>query len=192
MRYVLSGIAGVIVSFSLFLAMTYMIKVEGVEVTPPPPTKTLVFVEPEEIKPDNPTKEPPTKPSENPGSAFVDRIDYPVEDIKMGKIPLGPIGMPGPGSGGDPTFVLPPMFIEPESRFPPRYPTRLLSRGIEGYVLIENTINSDGRVVHVEIIESSNSGFDSAVKSSVVRWTYAKSDMPQRTHREKVAFKIDE
>ena len=55
----------------------------------------------------------------------------------------------------------------------PRYPSRALSRGIEGWVLLEFAIDELGLAVNPVVIESEPPGiFDRAATSAVKRWKY--------------------
>jgi protein TonB len=55
----------------------------------------------------------------------------------------------------------------------PRYPSRALSRGIEGWVLLEFAVDELGLAVNPVVIESEPPGiFDRAATSAVKRWKY--------------------
>jgi protein TonB len=55
----------------------------------------------------------------------------------------------------------------------PRYPSRALSRGIEGWVLLEFTINELGQAVDLQVIEADPKGmFDRAAVTAIQKWKY--------------------
>ncbi len=58
-------------------------------------------------------------------------------------------------------------------RVPPRYPNRALSRGIEGWVLLEFTINPLGQATEIFVVESEPSGiFNRSAINAVRKWKY--------------------
>lgn len=62
---------------------------------------------------------------------------------------------------------------QPLVRIPPRYPERALSRGIEGWVLVQFNVTPDGEVVQAEIIDGEPPGmFDRAAIRAVQNWKY--------------------
>jgi periplasmic protein TonB len=55
----------------------------------------------------------------------------------------------------------------------PRYPSRALSRGIEGWVLLEFAINELGQAVETGVIDADPKGvFDRAAINAVKKWKY--------------------
>jgi protein TonB len=55
----------------------------------------------------------------------------------------------------------------------PRYPNRALSRGIEGWVLLEFTIDQLGQAVDLAVIEADPKGmFDRAALNAIKKWKY--------------------
>lgn len=63
----------------------------------------------------------------------------------------------------------------PVIRFGTDYPQRELQQGIEGWVLVEFTIDADGSVSDIQIIESEPEnarGFGRAAIRSIQRWSY--------------------
>ena len=55
---------------------------------------------------------------------------------------------------------------------PPRYPQRLLTRGIEGHVIAEFIVNKSGDVESIEIIESTDIGFELSVIECLGKWKF--------------------
>ncbi|MFP3943317.1 MAG: energy transducer TonB [Alphaproteobacteria bacterium] len=62
--------------------------------------------------------------------------------------------------------------VQPIVRVPPQYPPRALQRGLEGYVVVRFTIDTDGSVKDPEVVESTNSVFNRAALRAVQRWKY--------------------
>ena len=81
--------------------------------------------------------------------------------------------------------------VEIERKYPVDYPHVALREGIEGYVVIENTIDENGNVIKVTVIESSHKEFISAVKKSARLWKYVSSEQLNRKHRTRVAFNLE-
>jgi periplasmic protein TonB len=62
--------------------------------------------------------------------------------------------------------------IVPLVRINPDYPPRALSRGIQGWVIVEFTISATGTVKNPRVVDSSNSIFDDAALKAIARWRY--------------------
>ena len=63
--------------------------------------------------------------------------------------------------------------VLPLVRIEPQYPSRALSRGIEGWVLVQFGISETGTVMNPEVIDSEPSSiFNSAAVRAVERWKY--------------------
>jgi periplasmic protein TonB len=63
--------------------------------------------------------------------------------------------------------------IIPLVRINPDYPPRALSRGLEGYVIVQFTISATGMVKDVIVVEAKPEGiFDEAAVRAVSRWRY--------------------
>ncbi|OBT16323.1 energy transducer TonB [Vibrio sp. UCD-FRSSP16_10] len=77
------------------------------------------------------------------------------------------ISSPGPLSIGQNQQAMPLHRIEP------RYPTRALSRKIEGFVVMSFTINQNGRPTDIQVLQSQpNRIFDREAKRALQRWKY--------------------
>lgn len=67
--------------------------------------------------------------------------------------------------------------ISPERYTAPRYPESARRRGLTGTVVVQATINRQGRVINVEIVGSSGVGsLDSAAERAVRTWRFARGD----------------
>ncbi len=63
--------------------------------------------------------------------------------------------------------------IIPLVRINPEYPARALSRGVEGYVIVQFTITATGMVRDVIVVDAKPKGmFDTAAVRAVERWRY--------------------
>ena len=61
----------------------------------------------------------------------------------------------------------------PIVKIAPQYPRRALSRGLEGYVIVEYTVTKQGTVKNAVVVESKPEGiFDSAAVKSALRYKY--------------------
>lgn len=55
----------------------------------------------------------------------------------------------------------------------PVYPTLAKSQGVQGYVIIEYTVSTDGQVLNPVVVESEPAGvFDSSAMISIASWVY--------------------
>jgi periplasmic protein TonB len=80
----------------------------------------------------------------------------------------------------------------------PRYPSRALSRGINGWVLLEFTINELGQAVDLQVIEADPKGmFDRAAVTAIRKWKYRPKMQDGRASsrpgvRQLISFSISE
>lgn len=123
-------------------------------------------------RPEPPTVQPENHPTEHP------RVSDSELDLVFVPPPiegLVPNDFRGPGAaGGD---------LLPIVKVAPVYPTRLLNRGIEGYVILEYTVTRQGTVANVTVVESSHNGFENAAMNSALKYKY----MPRVINGEPVA-----
>jgi TonB family protein len=61
------------------------------------------------------------------------------------------------------------------SKKPPRYPDRALNRGLEGNVILEYTINTEGKVVDIGVIGTTNAIFNKAAIRAAEQFVYEPS-----------------
>ena len=62
--------------------------------------------------------------------------------------------------------------IIPLVRINPDYPPRALSRGLQGWVIVQFTISATGTVKDAKVVDSSNSVFNDAALKAIARWRY--------------------
>jgi periplasmic protein TonB len=86
--------------------------------------------------------------------------------------------------------------VQPIVRVPPQYPPRAAQQGLEGYVVVEFTIDLDGSVKNPKVVESSSSVFESSAMRTVLRWKYRPQivdGQPRVRHgvRTRIEFKLE-
>jgi len=120
-------------------------------------TKDRALKRPSKVEPEEP---PPPPKLTQPNRPNVDKASMSAD---MGAFDLAGLNLNAPVDGDTLAIV----------RVLPRYPTRALSRGIEGWVLLEFAIDELGLAVNPVVIESEPPGiFDRAATSAVKRWKY--------------------
>lgn len=86
--------------------------------------------------------------------------------------------------------------VMPLYRVEPRYPQRALKRGLEGYVIMKFTIDSTGKPVDIEVVESNPSRvFDREAMRALTKWKYQPKTqdgqaVPQYDQSVKLEFKL--
>ena len=120
-------------------------------------TKDRALKRPSKVEPEEP---PPPPKLTQPNRPNVDKASMSAD---MGAFDLAGLNLNAPVDGDTLAIV----------RVLPRYPSRALSRGIEGWVLLEFGIDELGLAVNPVVIESEPPGiFDRAATSAVKRWKY--------------------
>ncbi len=164
-----------LINGGLILLMVSLIEFADRELDKSPVIKLPDIVMPdEEIRSQRSVEKPQkpelddTPPPEVPEQAF-DQID--------GNATVGQLGAPsevatdldlsiGAGLAASDGEYLPIVKVAP------RYPRAALSRGLEGYVILEYTVTKSGTVRDPVVIESSSSIFDSSAIDSAKRYKY--------------------
>jgi len=84
--------------------------------------------------------------------------------------------------------------LKPEFKALPVYPTRAISRGIEGYVKVQFELSVNGEPFNILIIEAQPEGFfERSAKKAVAKWRYDPNAVRgSRTIVEKIEYKITE
>ena len=120
-------------------------------------TKDRLLKRPSKVEPEEP---PPPPELTQPNRPNIDKASMSAD---LGAFDLAGLNLNAPVDGDTLAIV----------RVLPRYPSRALSRGIEGWVLMEFAINELGLAVNPVVIESEPPGiFDRAALSAVKRWKY--------------------
>lgn len=131
-------------------------------------------------------------------------------------VPIAPefpkTNIENPGPGLIPVLITPPPPMDrrfkivtsmsdadfaPIVRVNPIYPNRARTRGIEGFVVVEYTVNRTGSVANARVVRSTNPVFERAALHAVNRWRYK----PRIVNNEavnvtgiqtKLSFRLDE
>lgn len=79
----------------------------------------------------------------------------------------------------------------PTLRVPPQYPMKAKQMGIEGYVVMDLRIGSDGRVEEVRVVEQSPQGvFERSAVRAVHRWRFEVPD-PGTWQRLRIRYELE-
>ena len=172
-RYLIGLSLGAVVTVGLFWVMQWLIHTDETGVTDPPSGRIVDFVrvqEEEAVRRRDRKPEPPPPPDEPPP----DQPD-PTFDTDVGSvgIDIGSVAMDtGIDIGGAGGFQSDGDYL-PIVRVEPVYPRRALTRGIEGYVLLEFTVTETGSVQDPQVVEASPPGiFDRAAIQAALRFKY--------------------
>jgi len=174
LRYILSTIFAILVTFSLFWGMQYLIaldsnskkdKIEGqrVEIGEVRDAET---VEQRIRKPDKPKDD--ETPPDAPDMQMETNVDTVSTGIEIGSAPVTAEVSVG-GTGG---FAASDGDYLPIVKVAPIYPRRAQERGLSGYVIVSFTVTKLGTVVDAKVIESSNSVFDRAAVKAALKFKY--------------------
>jgi protein TonB len=80
--------------------------------------------------------------------------------------------------------------LTPVSRETPAYPSGALSRGVEGSVLLEYTVDARGRVVSPRVLEATPPGvFERAALRALSRWRYEPVDTGPKLMKVRLTFR---
>jgi protein TonB len=182
MRYLSAMILGVIISLSLFFLMQALIDSGEQDYRASNEGQIMEFIRikddenlsfKDRIKPKKPTppKEPPPPPKlivEKQAKPTVNKIRIEIPNIDLPTIAGG-----GPFLGNWQGNPLAEGDVLPIVRIDPQWPREALVKGIEGYVVVEVTIASDGSVRGASIIESvPKRMFDRNVIRAVLKWKF--------------------
>lgn len=172
-RYAIGLALGAVVTFGLFYLMQWLILADDVNLDEGADGRILDFVmvrEEEELQTRDRKPKPPPPPDEPPPDMPDPSFDSNVEALGVG---MGGFGMEANldiNSGGG--FTSDGEYL-PIVKVAPVYPRRALTRGIEGYVLLEFTVTKAGAVVDPVVVEADPPGiFDRAAMQAAVKFKY--------------------
>lgn len=172
MRFLLGLPIAAVITVGLFLVMRAFISAEGYE---PPEEEAGVNInftlenkdlEPRSKdrapdRPDTPDQKPPPPPAAAAKTSIdtTGQIGINMESIGIGNIDGGLAQLDGD--------------VQPLVRVPPQYPQRALSRGVEGWVLVEFDISEVGTVINPRVVDADPKDiFDRAAVRAVEQWKY--------------------
>ena len=173
-RYVISILTGVAVTLTLLFVMQLLIESGQSALTKPRERAQLDFVRVkrnenlnvQEMTPEKPPKPPETPPETPPQD--MDNIDTDAPSIDIARPSVNAntnIGGPGRMNIAEGDYL-------PIVRVAPVYPTRALSRGIEGYVDMSFTVTITGTVKDPIVVDSTSSMFNRAATRAVLKFKY--------------------
>ena len=173
-RYLFSIVTGMIVTLSLLFVMQLLIATGVKALTEPRERAVLDFVRVKrnenlnttELTPEKPPKPPETPPETPPQDLDNIDPDAPTIDIPRPTIDTNTnIGGPGGMNIAEGDYL-------PIVRVAPIYPSRALSRGIEGFVDMSFTVTTTGTVRDPIVLQSTSSLFERAATRAVLKFKY--------------------
>lgn len=154
-RLTFAGIIALVTTFLLFFFMHYLIQNKGaITVEDPVYYTTLEYIRIKEEEPPPKIKklEPPPEPADQPPAPVIDSLDKvsltdsAIEITGPGKMiitePAGPNTF---ANNGDVISIV---------KFPAVYPHNAVTRGIEGYTIVEFTVTTTGTTKDIRVIEA--------------------------------------
>jgi len=173
MRYTFGVVLGVVATFVLFMIMQSVIKSDRNPFTEGVQGRIVDFVrldEDEEIEVKNRKPEPPPPPDEPPPD--MPKPTFENSDVSQG-IDIGQVQMTVDLNVGDLGGFSSDGDYLPIVKVAPVYPRRALTRGLEGYVILEFVVTKTGAVIDPVVIESKPTGiFDRAALSAALKFKY--------------------
>jgi protein TonB len=171
-RYAFSIALGAVVTFGLLFLMQILIATGRGALSDTTSFRITDFVRVErneviETRKDKPEKPPePEIPPEMPSPSNADSIDNAMA-VSMSAPSLDAnITVGGIGFGASDGEYLPIVKVAPV------YPSRALSRSLEGYVIVEFTVTRTGTVQDVFVVESTSTLFEKAATDAALKFKY--------------------
>jgi len=173
-RYAFSIVLGTVVTLSLLFIMQLLIVTGKQALTDPRERHKLEFVRvkknenlnTQDFTPEKPPKPPETPPETPPQD--MDNIDPDAPTINVGRPEISAntdIGGPGGMNIAEGDYL-------PIVRVAPVYPSRALSRGLEGFVDMSFTVTITGSVTNPIVLQSTSSLFERAATRAVLKFKY--------------------
>lgn len=163
------------VVFTLFWIMQYLIHSEEMELDPSKALKLPDFVRIKQAEELNRREPPPEKPPEpdepppEPPPPSMDEVTPEAQAMAVSAAPVNTnINLSSSGFGLAPSDgeYLPIVKVQPV------YPRRALSRGVEGYVIVQFTVTKQGTTRDIIVVESSSGMFESAAIKAASKFKY--------------------
>ena len=196
LRMPFAFVCAVLVSYTLFAILQQITQNDMLAVPMQQQNVVLDFVQvrheekylpkPQPPKQPAPRKQPQMKPPQHNVAMPAQPFHFPSALSSMPQLPrlesgldLAKIGMPST--------------LKPQFRVPPIYPLRAQTRGIEGWVEVEFSIDESGRVVAPRLVHAEPRGFfEQAALQAIRRWSYAPYIVDGKAvRRDKVRVVID-
>ena len=175
-RYLISFVAAFSVVFGLFWLMQYLIATANPGLNDATSGALLEFVrvpkdETVDRKKPKPKKPPPPdEPPPEPPPPAMDDVSPNAQTVSIGAVDVNTnINLSASGFGlaaSDGEYL-------PIVKVQPIYPRRALTRGIEGYVIVEFTVTKQGTTKDIVVVEAQPNGiFDSAAIQAATKFKY--------------------
>ena len=171
-RYAISVSVGAAVTFGLLFIMQLLIATGRSAITETQNFRLGDFVRVErneviETKKEKPEKPPePEAPPEMPAPDMANNFDNSMAVSVSAPTMEANLNVTGVGFGVSDGEYLPIVKVAPV------YPSRALSRGLEGYVIVEFTVTRTGTVRDVTVVESTSSLFERAATEAALKFKY--------------------
>jgi len=171
-RYAISIGLGASVTFGLLFVMQLLIATGRGALTEATQFRVTDFVRVErsetiESKRDQPEKPPePEQPPEMPAPNQADNFDNSMSVSMAAPSMDANLNVGGVGFGISDGEYLPIVKVAPV------YPNRALTRGLEGYVIVEFTVTPQGTTRDAIVVESSSSLFERAAVDAALKFKY--------------------
>ena len=176
-RLIASILVGAAVAFGLFVVMAKLIEnsARPADEVPPAPVIDIVMQAPDEDvqtrtrvppppppPPQQPPKMEPVEPEDAEPDADGFSLDIPNVDTGGVGVNIGGVG--AMQSDGDATPIV---------RIDPKYPPQAARDGKEGWVKLQFTINEDGSVGDIEVMDADTKRiFDREARRALAKWKY--------------------
>jgi periplasmic protein TonB len=157
------------ITFCLFLIMELAIKSGDVSVLPAKPGIVVDIVR--QVKDEPIIKTPQVV---EPPPAVIPPPTVKVNpEIEGGLTEILDLKFSPPARGGLMVAAQPDGDMIPIMQVPPEFPQRMLSRGVSGWVLVEFTVDTSGRVVSPMVVDAQPAnGFQKAALDAIVRYKF--------------------
>ncbi len=202
MMKLLSVVTAILISFGLFVAMTYLIKAKNIKVD------TIGSIDPITI--DYKEINKPIVKRKYELAKLPEKIDQPIrqptEIVKPTNTDISfnsDIGFGHDNANNS----LRPNFIkmmssnfdsgQPRVRIQPKYPATASMKGIEGYVTLEFDVSAVGTTQNIRVVDSKPRGiFDKSARKALKKWKYSpkiidEKPVEQLGHRVTLEFKLE-
>ena len=175
-RYLIAIVLAAVVTLGLFFLMQSLIKSGGSALTDAPKGSVLDFVrvkKDESVQKKDRKPNKPAKPEQPPPQMQQPPLDSPTPDasnsgLNCGADIVADISLDGGLAleSGDGEYL-------PIVKVAPVYPQRALSRGIEGFVIVEFTVGKQGSVKDPFVVEANPANiFDQAALDAAAKFKY--------------------
>ena len=170
-RYLSSATMGLAVTTALLWVMNTLIEISEDVSMATPKRPTLVFLPTiDDTPPQVSERRPdPVDPPLQPPPLVPPSTEY--AEAGLPTIPAGPTA-PGKTEFSNGPYVLADGALINIIHAQPEYPIALAQRGIEGYVIVQFDVNSQGLIENAQVVESSHKGFNKAAIKAAYRSRY--------------------